>query len=124
MSEHHTSRRARALKKDTGRQQKRRDRLKENGTPTTHVLNRAIAEGLFYYLDAERGKGVKIGLATVSVEKVLGYAGEVLTRKTNATDRYNPEAVARQIRARIVRKGVSKFRIPPTWPALADDGDD
>ncbi|WP_375450604.1 hypothetical protein [uncultured Devosia sp.] len=115
MSEHHSSRRARAMKKDTGRQQKRRDRLKENGTPTTHVLNRAIAEGLFYYLDAERAKGVKIGLATVSVEKVLGYAGEVLTRKTNATDRYNPEAVARQIRARIVRKGVSKFRIRPTW---------
>ena len=121
MTEHHSSRRAKALKKDTGRQQKRRDRLKEAGVPTTHVLNRAIAEGLFYYLDAERAKGVKVGLATVSVEKVLGYAGDVLTRGTNATDRYNPEAVARQIRARIVRKGVSKFRIPPTWATPAHD---
>lgn len=124
MSEHHSSRRARALKKDTGRQQKRRDRLKEAGVPTTHVLNRAIAEGLFYYLDAERAKGVKVGLANVSVEKVLGYAGEVLTRGTNATDRYNPEAVARQIRARIVRDGVSKFRIPQTWATPPSDDED
>lgn len=124
MSEHHSSRRARALKKDTGRQQKRRDRLKEAGAPTTHVLNRAIAEGLFYWLDAERAKGVKIGMATVSVEKVLGYAGDVLTRKTNATDRYDAEAVAGQIRARIVRSGVSRFRIPPTWATPASDEED
>lgn len=124
MPEHHSSRRARALKKDTSRQQRRRDRLKDAGTPTTHVLNRAIAEGLFYYLDAERAKGVKISLATVSVEKVLGYAGEVLTRKTNATDRYNAESVARQIRARVVREGMSKFRLPPTWATPASDDED
>lgn len=80
MYEHHSSRRARALKQDTARQQRRRDRLKETGAPTTHVLNRAIAEGLFYWLDAERANGVPLSKAVISVQNVLVYARQVLSR--------------------------------------------
>jgi hypothetical protein len=115
VTEHHTSRRAKALKKDTARQQKRRDRLKEAGAPTTHVLNRAIAEGLLYRLDAERAKGVTVSKAVISVQEVLVYATAVLTKKTNATDRYDVLAVNKAIRSRIYRVSDSKFRIAPTW---------
>lgn len=115
MSEHHSSRRARALKKDTGRQQKRRDRLKEAGVPTTHVLNRAITEGLFYWLDAERAKGMPVNKAVLSVQDVLVYARQVLSRGTNASDRYDADAVTKALRARVGVQSASKFRIRPTW---------
>ena len=121
MPEHHSSRRARALKQDTARQQRRRDRLKDSGTPTTHVLNRAIAEGLLYYLDAERAKGVPVSQAVILVQDVLVYATQVLSRRTNSTDHYDASAVHKALRARVGVQSASKFRIPPTWPVPADD---
>ena len=58
MAEHHSTRHANSLKKDSARQQKRRKELKEIGAPTTHILNRAITEGLLYSIDAARAQGV------------------------------------------------------------------
>lgn len=115
MSEHHSSRRARALKQDTARQQKRRDKLKASGVPTTHVLNRAIAEGFLYWLDAERANGVHVSVASVPVQKVLVYAVEVLSRGTNGSDRYDANAVANALRSRIGKKSLTKFRLRPVW---------
>lgn len=123
MFEHHSSRRARALKKDTARQQKRRDHLKETGTPTTHVLNRALAEGLLYHLDAERAKGVPVNRALISAQDVLVYATRVLSRRTNGTDQYDVRAVQGALRARVGKLSASKFRIPPTWSTLIVDDD-
>ena len=103
MTEHHTSRRAKALKKDTARQQKRRDRLKEAGAPTTHVLNRAIAEGLLDCLAVELAKGLTLKSIEVSAQSVLIRARETLTKGNSAITRYQPSEVTKALRGRIAR---------------------
>jgi hypothetical protein len=123
MPEHHTSRRAHGLKMSAARQQKRRNNLKEIGMPTTHVLNRAIAEGLLYYLEAERVKGVAPNDIRVSVKDVLGYAIKVLSRRTNGTDQYDPRKVKNALQARIAKESPVKFRIAPTWTMPVRDDD-
>jgi hypothetical protein len=124
VSEHHSSRRAQGLKKGAVRQQKRRDGLKKAGVPTTHVLNRALAEGMFYHLDAERSKGVPVNEAVISVQDVFVYAGKVLSRRTNGTDQYEVRAVVHAIRARVGKLSGKKFRIPPTWTTPSGDEED
>lgn len=112
---HHTTRRADSLKHDRERQKKRRDDLKELGAPTTHILNRALAEGFLYWLDAGRAQGLPIQQINVSSQDVLVYATNVLTRGTNGTDRYDRTAVTDALKKRIRRKSPSKFRIAPAW---------
>lgn len=118
MSEHHSTRYANTLKKDRERQKKRRDELKGQGAPTTHVLNRALAEGFFYWLDEARARGVPVNEIKLSAQDVMVYAGRVLIRQTNATDHYNHAAVAEAIRRRV--RNNSKFRMKPTWKAQRD----
>lgn len=118
---HHSTRRADALKKDRERNKKNRDSLKEVGAPTTHVLNRALAEGFLYHLEAGRAAGASVHEVKVSAQDVLVYATAVLTRKTNGTDHYEVEPVRRALLKRIHRKSDSKFRIKPTWVSRDDD---
>lgn len=119
---HHTTTRADTLKKDRERKKEDREEMKEAGIPTTHVLNRAIAEGFFYCLDAGRAQGIPVNEIRVSVQDVTSYATNVLTRHTNGTDRYDEDAVVTTIKKRITNKSDSKFRIKPTW-VLQDDDD-
>jgi hypothetical protein len=113
VTEHHSSRRARQLRKDSERQQRRRDALKAKRAPTTHTINRAIAEGYLYLLDAELAKGAPFKLAKLTAADVLVYAMQVLTRGTNAADSYDFDSVTKALRARVKRTGPSKFRLEP-----------
>ena len=111
MTEHHSSRRAREKKKDSDRQQAHRDDLKASGTPTTHVLNRALAEGLMYQIDLHRKRDVDLKDMKVSVQNIVAYATSILTAGTNASDHYNVESVAETIRKRIGQPKPGKFRL-------------
>ena len=116
MTQHHSSRRAREKKKDIKRQQARRDSLKASGTPTTHVLDRALVEGLMHQIDKKRIQEIDLKDMRVSVQNIVAYATSILTAGTNATDRYNVESVAQAIRKRIGQPKRGKFRlesIPP-----------
>src|SRR5690554_6927073 len=101
MTEHHSSRRARRLKQDADRSQKLRDKLKDQGVPTTHQINRALAEGFFYYLAAHLNEGTALKDVRVPVQLVLGYALRILTSKTNAASRYDVDATRDALKARI-----------------------
>ncbi|MGV8856750.1 MAG: hypothetical protein ACOH2L_19200 [Devosia sp.] len=118
---HHSTTRAETLKGDRERNKKNRDALKDAGAPTTHVLNRALAEGFLYYIDAGRAQGLAVSDIAVSAQDVLVYANAVLIRKTNGTDQYDKEAVRQALRKRIYRKSDSKFRIKTTWVSPDDD---
>ena len=116
MIQHHSSRLAREKKKDSNRQQARRDDLKASGTPTTHVLDRALVEGLMYLIDSQRKQDIELKDMKVSVQNIVAYATSILTAGTNASDRYNVESVAETIRKRIGQPKPGKFRlehIPP-----------
>lgn len=109
MTEHHSSRRAKALKKDTDRQQKRRDTMKTGGAPATHTVNRAIAEGLLDSFAVELAKGVPLQSVKVSAQSVLIRARETLTKGTSAISRYQRGEVTKALRERITRaRGRSK----------------
>jgi hypothetical protein len=110
MTDHHSSRIARAKSKDRTRQQKRRNKLRASGAPTTHVLNRALAEGLMYQIDVQRARGVQTREIRVSVQHVLAYATAILTAGTNGTDRYACDAVVTAISNRIGQPDSKKFR--------------
>ena len=103
MTEHHSSRRAKALKKDTDRQQKRRDTMKAGGAPATHTVNRAIAEGLLDSLAVELANGVPLHAVGVSAESVLVRALESLTKGASAISRYQSDEVTKAFRDRITR---------------------
>jgi hypothetical protein len=93
MSEHHTSRRARALKKDRTRQQQLRDRKKAAKSPSTHTVNRAIVYALMVEIKAQGGAGLKVVDADVSVANVLRGALAYLSKGTHAANSYSREAV-------------------------------
>lgn len=111
MTEHHSSRRAQKKRSDSDRQQTFRDRMKATGTPTTHVLDRALVEGLMYQMDLQRARGVDLKEMQIPVQYVFAYATAILTAQTNASDRYNLDAVIAAIRKRIARLNPRKFRL-------------
>ncbi|WIY52057.1 hypothetical protein O9Z70_11265 [Devosia sp. YIM 151766] len=110
MTEHHSSRLARE-KKDSDRQQAHRDDLKASGTPTTHVLNRALVEGLMCQIDLHRKRDVDLKDMKVSVQNIVAYATSILTAGTNASDHYDVESVVGTIRKRIGQPKPGKFRL-------------
>lgn len=111
MSGYQPSPRVVRKRKDVDRQQVRRDRMKALGMPTTHVLNRAITEGLMYQIDAQRQRGADVKEMKLSVQNVLAYATSILTSGTNGASRYEVDAVAEAIRRRIGQPNGSKFRL-------------
>lgn len=111
MSEFQPSTRVKRKRKDADRQQQRRDTMKVSGTPTTHVLNRAIVEGFMYQLDFARQNGRDMASVRISAQKAFAYATAILTSKTNGASRYELEAVVRAIRKRIGKPDANKFRV-------------
>lgn len=111
MREYQPSPRVVRKRKDVDRQQQRRDRMKATGTPTTHVLDRALVEGLMYQIDLQRVRGADVREMQISAQRVLAYATSILTAETNGSDRYNVESVSEVIRKRIGQPGSSKFRL-------------
>ena len=103
MTEHHSSRRARALDTDRKRQKKRRDAKKATGAPLTHTVNRAIADGLIECVAVELSKGVALQSVMVSAPSVLIRARDILTKGTSAISRYQPDEVTKALRSRIAR---------------------
>lgn len=111
MSEYKPSPRVVRKRKDVDRQQVRRDQMKAAGKPTTHVLNRALVEGLMYQIDLHRARGVDVKSMKIPVQHLLAYAASILTTETNGSDRYDVESVVNAIRDRIGEPKASKFRI-------------
>lgn len=105
------SRRVVRKRKDVDRQQQRRDSMKASGTPTTHVLHRALVEGLMYQIDLQRARGVDVKEMQIPVQRVLAYATSILTAQTNGSSRYNVEPVVETIRKRIGQPDARKFRL-------------
>lgn len=103
MTEHHSTRRARALDTDKKRQKKRRVGKKAKGAPLTHTVNRAIAEGLLDSLAVELENGVPLHAVGVSAESVFVRALESLTKGTSAISRYQSDEVTKAFRDRITR---------------------
>jgi len=111
MTQHPTSKRAKEKRSDADRQQCRRDDLKASGTPATHVLNRAIAEGVMYQIDLQREGRIDVKDMKLSAQNVLAYATSILTSGTNASSRYEVESVTKTIRKRIGQPDAGKFRV-------------
>lgn len=111
MSDHPTSRRAKEKRKDADRSQKLRDKCKEDGVPTTHVLNRALVEGFFYEIAEQHEAGKAAADVQISPQKVFRYALRVLSAKTNGTDQYDWKATALVLRKRLNRELSTPFRL-------------
>jgi hypothetical protein len=85
--------------------------MKASGTPSTHVLNRALVEGLMYQIDLQRVRGVDVEDIEISAQRILAYATSILTAQTDAGDRYNVEAVVGAIRDRIGQPDARKYHL-------------
>ena len=103
MTEHHSSRIARAKSKDRARQQALRDRRKSVRAPSTHTINRAIAHALMAELKTQRAAGVKAAAASVSVADVLQAALNYLTEGSHGGNSYSHDAVHNALIERIKR---------------------
>jgi hypothetical protein len=106
MTEHHTSRLARAKKKDQNRSQALRDRKKAALAPTTHTVDRAIAHGFCAAMGplSLQRLGDTNDIATkVSIQEVLEGAIHHLTDGTHGGNSYNIKEVIRAIEQRIER---------------------
>lgn len=127
MSEHHSSRRAKRLKQDAGRSQKLRDKNKELGVPTTHQINRALVEGLFYQVAAHRRNGTAFQEIRISPFLAFQYARRILSANTNASDSYGEDEVVRALKERLHRECSTSFRLdclPKVHRKPDNDGDD
>lgn len=111
MTQYQPSKRVVRKRKDADRQQVRRYDLKASGTPTTHVLNRAIVEGLMYQIDLQRARGVAMKDMQIPVQRVLAYSASILTAQTNAGDRYDVGSVVGTIRDRIGQPDARKYHL-------------
>ncbi|OAM77617.1 hypothetical protein [Devosia elaeis] len=103
MIEHHTSRRARALKRDRDRSQNLRNRKKEKKAPSTHALNRAIAHTFMLELKAQRALGTKVADANISAQKVLSGALAYLTEGMHGANSYATQQVRNALVQRVAR---------------------
>lgn len=111
MSDHPTSRHAKAKRKDADRSQKLRDKCKKAGIPTTHVLNRALVEGFFYEIARQREAGKAAEDIQISPRKVFRYALRILSAKTNGTNQFDWEATKLALRNRMNRELSTPFRL-------------
>jgi hypothetical protein len=111
MTQYQPSKRVVRKRKDADRQQVRRNGMKASGTPTTHVLNRALVEGLMYQIDAQRARGVAVKDIQIPAQRILAYATSILTAQTNGGDRYEVASVVGTIKERIGRPDARKFRM-------------
>lgn len=121
MTEHHSSRRANRLKRDAGRSQKLRDKLKEQGIPTTHQINRALTEGFFYQVAAKRNAGIPMKEIHIPAQLVLAYALRILTSKSNGTSQFDQDATFEAIKQRLSRECSTPFRIESLRMLPRDD---
>lgn len=101
MTEHHSSRRAKRLKKDADRSQKLRDKHKQSRTPTTHTLDRALSYGLMVAAAAQLSKGKPITEISLRLTLVLFEATKRLTAGTHANNRYDRAEVIRALNKRL-----------------------
>ncbi|MCP8883042.1 hypothetical protein NIM87_05985 [Devosia sp. XJ19-1] len=111
MTQYQPSKRVVRKRKDADRQQVRRNGMKASGTPTTHVLNRAIVEGLMYQIDLQRARGVAVKDMQIPAQRILAYATSILTAQTNGGDRYAVESVVGTIRDRIGQPDARKYHL-------------
>lgn len=111
MTQYQPSKRVVRKRKDADRQQVRRNDMKASGTPSTHVLNRALVEGLMYQIDLQRKRGVDLRNMRISAQSILAYATSILTAQTNASDRYDVESVVGTIRDRIGQPDARKYHL-------------
>lgn len=103
MSEHHTSRRARAKNRDRARQQALRDRKKAARAPSTHTIDRAIVRGVMVALKAERARSIRVSDAKISAVGLLNYALDYLTAGTHGGNSYDRHEVHRALLDRVKR---------------------
>lgn len=111
MTQYQPSKRVVRKRKDADRQQVRRNGMKASGTPTTHVLNRALVDGLMYQIDAQRARGVAVKDIQIPAQRILAYATSILTAQTNGGDRYEVASVVETIKERIGRPDARKFHM-------------
>lgn len=64
--------------KARARQQKRRHRLLVSGTPTTHAINRAVAEALLFCVEQNLRPNVPRSQTTVELGAVIAHASLIL----------------------------------------------
>jgi hypothetical protein len=121
MSRHHSSLGAEERQKDRERQQLHRNKLKVAARPTTHIINRAVAEAFFCMLEVERQKGIPSQKVMISAFDVVNYVAQVLSAGTNASDRYKKSEVVDVVWKRITGKSLKKFRLDVTRPTQRRD---
>lgn len=98
MTEHHTSRLARAKKKDQNRSQALRDRKKAALAPISHTIDRAIAHGFCAAMGAlslQRLEDTNDIVTKVSIQEVLVGAIRHLTAGTHGGNSYDGNEVSR-----------------------------
>ena len=94
--------------KARARQQKRRKRLKVSGTPTTHAINRAVAEALLFCVEQNVKPDVPRSQTTVELGAVIAHASLILIVGNGHSQEFDVVQVHKVMQDRFRRR-------PRTW---------
>jgi hypothetical protein len=106
MTRNHQAEEARS--KARARQQKRRRRLAVSGTPTTHAINRAVAEALLFCAEQNMKPGVPRSQTTLEFGAVIAHASLILIVGNGQSPTFEVSEVHRVMQERFKRR-------PRTW---------
>lgn len=90
------------------RQQKRRQRLAVSGTPTTHAINRAVAEALLFCVEQNWMPNVLRSQTTVELGAIIADATLILIVGNGQSPVFEVAEVHRVVQERFRRR-------PRTW---------
>ena len=90
--------------KARARQQKRRQRLAVDGTPTTHAINRAVAEALLFCVEQNLRPKVPRSQTTVELGAVIAHASLILIVGNGIGPQFDVAEVHRAMHARFRRR--------------------
>lgn len=90
--------------KARARQQKRRKKLVASGIPTTHAVNRAVAEALLFCIEQNLRSDVPRSQTTVEFGAVVAHASLILIVGSGQAPVYDVSQVHRVMRERFRRR--------------------
>jgi hypothetical protein len=86
------------------RQQRRRERLNSSGTPTTHAINRAVAEALLFCVEQNLRANEPRSQTTIEFGAVVAHASLILIVGNGQSAGYDVAQVHRVMQERFRRR--------------------
>lgn len=109
----------RRMEKDAERQAMRRMVMREQGRPTTHAVDRAIAEAVAYVALRNRRDGEKMEGVLLSFLDIIKIAGRILAHRDQFDKTKSMEAVALRLASQKSRRWTLGAPQRPKGEALA-----